>query len=426
MPSRSFPRPSVARRSLHHVGLALLASAALTAAPAHAAGIQLYVDKGSIGGKCSDTRTYQTVTASAPWCSLARAVAAAPSGATVSVRKGSYPQLVTSNSRARTSYVSFRRYGSDVVTIAGLKLTNSSYLAFEGFSMPATPEIGADSDHVKLTGNTITATVNVRAGAHDLTIEGNTVSSLTGNAINFSSTATMKEISNVVIRSNRITRAVADAMQLKHFRNVVVESNEISGVARVDPAQHSDVLQTVFGGVGLIFRNNHAHNNAAGILLKDGATSGVVIENNRLVDNSGDGAGYAIQVWESSAPRIVNNTVWNNAYGVTMRSGVSGAVVKNNILQSFSLLDGATAAMENYNLILTGRRTGAKDLAVAPKFVATGNYALAAGSPGVDAATSDDAPQLDRLGLGRVDDPSAPNMGGGPWTYHDMGADERR
>lgn len=400
------------------------------AAPQRAATTpRLFVDAASIGGGCSDARSPTEVSRSAPWCSIPRAIQAAPSGSTVTIRAGSYPRLVVAGDRSRTAFVTFRGAARESVSLAGMTLANSSYLAFERLTFNATPEAADGADHIALVSNSISpGGVNLRAGVHDVLIARNTIASPVGAAINFSATYSTPEIANITIRGNRILQAVADGMQLKRFRNVLIEHNEITGVKRVDPAQHSDVLQTVFGGSGLVFRNNHVHDNAAGILLKDGPTSGVVIENNLFVDNVGDGAGYAIQIWESAGPRIINNTVWNNTYGVVLRKGTTAATVKNNIMQSLQLLEDANLAYENFNLIGKGILVGRRDIRRAPRFASSraGGYRLARRSPGIDAANSKGAKRTDRLGFQRVDDPQVANRGGGAVRYYDMGAHERR
>jgi hypothetical protein len=64
---------------------------------------------------------------------------------------------------------------------------------------------------------------------------------------------------------------------------------------------------------------------------------------------------------------------------------------------------------------------------VNPRFVDAANrdYRLAAGSPGIDAGTSEGTPPLDAAGHARVDDPAVRDTGGGDAPYYDIGAYER-
>jgi hypothetical protein len=57
--------------------------------------------------------------------------------------------------------------------------------------------------------------------------------------------------------------------------------------------------------------------------------------------------------------------------------------------------------------------------------VSNGNFKLAAGSPCIDSGSSNgDIPTTDIDGNSRCDDPSVPNVGGGPIPYYDIGAYE--
>src|SRR5687768_16441234 len=94
-------RPRHGRMALLAIALLPIAIC-LTVLSSASAATMLYVDAGSVGGACSDSRTAEQVTQSTPWCSLGRAAAAAPSGSTVLVRGASYPSL-TVTGQAKTS-----------------------------------------------------------------------------------------------------------------------------------------------------------------------------------------------------------------------------------------------------------------------------------------------------------------------------------
>ena len=89
------------------VGVTLLCAVAVGSSASSQAASTLYVDKDSRGGACRDDRAAADVTQATPWCTLTRAVAAAPSGSTVVVRGGSYPKFELSGARQRTSMVTF-------------------------------------------------------------------------------------------------------------------------------------------------------------------------------------------------------------------------------------------------------------------------------------------------------------------------------
>lgn len=80
----------------------------------------LWVDRDSIGGACSDERSAEEASSeSSPWCGIGRALEAAPSGSTVLVRGGSYPEVAAGFDGGRTSLVSFRAFEAAQVDVDG-------------------------------------------------------------------------------------------------------------------------------------------------------------------------------------------------------------------------------------------------------------------------------------------------------------------
>jgi hypothetical protein len=53
-------------------------------------GQELWVDRNSLGGSCSDNSSREEVSKSTPWCTLGMAGSQAQPGDTVVVRKGNY------------------------------------------------------------------------------------------------------------------------------------------------------------------------------------------------------------------------------------------------------------------------------------------------------------------------------------------------
>src|SRR5436190_8705069 len=111
----------------------LIASLAAVVSAAHAgAAPTLWVDRGSVGGPCSDARAVADVTRTTPLCTIDRALALAPAGATVEVRSGSYPAL-TVTGRNYASTVTVEAYGTETPSVAGITLDHDSGLTFAGF-----------------------------------------------------------------------------------------------------------------------------------------------------------------------------------------------------------------------------------------------------------------------------------------------------
>jgi hypothetical protein len=153
-------------------------------------------------------------------------------------------------------------------------------------------------------------------------------------------------VSNVTIRGNRIARPSTDALFLTNFRNVLVERNEITGV--IENGAHNDCLQTVWGGDGLTFRENYLHDNRCqGFFIKDGEVKNVVVENNLMVRNtapaSTSGQPHIFQVFGVRGMRVERNTIWPGAGSQVLRDDASsGIVMRQNVLSNFFASDEAS------------------------------------------------------------------------------------
>jgi hypothetical protein len=387
---------------------------------------EYFVDRDSVGGTCSDSHTAAQASSTAtPWCSLSRAAAAAPEGSVVGVRRGTYPSLSLTGNDARSSYVTFRSYPGESVTLEGLVLLDSAYLQFRGFRFTGTPRVSAGSRHVALIANRVENTgMVVGSGTNSVLLENNYITSPTGNGLTLSSSTTEAPIVDVVIRGNHFDGIGVDAIQAKNFDRLTVEYNEFENVVRHTSSAHPDVFQTVFGGRDLVFQGNFIHDSSAQpIFLADGAIVNATIQNNLIVRIGGN---LVSQIaGGSSNVHFVNNT---STKMVMFRSGATGIVLANNVLGTVQRIEGAQFAYQDYNILTPGNgvTAGPHDSTADPTFVdaAGDNWDLAPGSVGIDGANALYAPELDRLGRSRVDHPSRANSGAGDPTYVDLGAHE--
>lgn len=398
----------------------------------------LYVDRNSVGGRCADTRSVAEVSdRSTPWCSFRRALASAPGGSVVKVRKGAYPALtaltaLTALDAPRSAPITFLGYGGGEDTaIAGISIEGGENLRFEGLRITGPVVIDETSHHIDLVDNRISIKaeahgVTLAGGTHDVLIEDNHITVPKGSGVHFSSTTTRPEISRVTVRSNHFDGIGVVGVQARRFVDVTLEANEFEGVQSWDGEVHPDVIRTYAGGSGLVIRANYLHDNAAqGIFIKDGAVEDAVIENNLVVRTAG---GFkAFNVYDVAGLSMVNNTFVGAAI---FQGRATGVVLKNNIFGSLSRSAPVQLDYEDHNYIGAGSfpGTGPHDLDAGLNYAAPGSYdyCLAAGSAGIDAGTSNAAPARDRLRRPRVDDPDARNVGTGPIKYQDLGACERQ
>jgi hypothetical protein len=408
----------------------------------------IYVDRASLGGACSDARGAAAAAAPAtPLCSISRALAAAPAGAKVLVRAGSYPALSAGGSRGAT--VTVAAYGAESVSLPRISVANGAgFLRFQGLHLTGAGRgpaftVGDHAHDIQLVSSEVDDAddaIIVRPGASNVLFEGNDISSRAPGATNggiglaFASTSTLPgsppgeendpPISDVTIASNHFHDIGIDAIRPSNFVNLVVEGNDIEGVK--ENGEHCDVLQVTFGGRGFIFRDNYIHDNQGqGLFIKDGEVTDALVENNVFVHNSLE---ITVQFYDTVNLTLVNNTVWDNESNVLLRAGIRNVVVRNNLLQRLdvdSIGEAAANVHEDYNLIGGGNwgARGPHDVRGAPKFVnaAGDDYRLAPGSRGVDAGTAEDAPPFDKACRSRYDAP-APNTGAGDPAYVDLGA----
>jgi len=394
----------------------------------------LFVDGASVGGRCDDSRTAaQAASASTPWCSIPRAIAAAPEGRHVSVRAGRYPNFEITGDNRRSAFLSLAAHAGERVELGRVSTVGSSWLRFSGFSISGGVNLGHATHHVQMVGNDLTPAGFYLRNTRDVLIQGNRVHDLTTDARGllaqgWDSRPEQALNRRLTIRGNRFSRMTYDAIAIYNgTEDLLIEDNEIEEVRKRPGSElHVDTIQ-IMGGTRMTVRRNLIHDSAHGMLFKDMTSAGLTIENNVVARTAGAG----IQVVNAPGVRILSNTVWDTGAGLLLDNdpavpGQTSATVVNNILNLMSA-PAALTALEDHNLVRWSSVRGAHSSQGTAVFAnaAANDFTLAAGSPGVDAATSDHGPERDRAGRARTDDPAVANHGGGAQPWWDMGAHER-
>ena len=392
--------------------------------PAHA----LIVDGNSLGGRCDDAYSAeQALSPRTPWCSIPRALEAAPRGASVSIRGGAYPTLMARTPSARSAELVLQPYPQERAEIAGVILKSQQYLRFQGLHFTGSISIEAGVSHVTfsdcdITSETPAAGVHVEAPVEDFSLVRCTVHDLreTGDGVSGRGFLADEGGTRIRLLENRFLRLGAVGVRISTARDLTVEGNQLP-----DSAQPFFITDSR----DVTLRANRVHGSDGPVWLH--GIEGLQMENNLFTGF----LYWAVDLANVPAARILNNTVWGNGEGGIDLNDVSGpatvgVVLQNNILQT---LDGRSAraaafAFEDYNLVGGGTFSGVHDLARPPLFMdaASLDFHLAPGSPGIDAALADGAPQLDADGRPRWDDAEVPDTGAGAPPHGDLGALEGR
>jgi hypothetical protein len=194
--------------------------------------------------------------------------------------------------------------------------------------------------------------------------------------------------------------------------SIQILNNEFSGINDANGGNHGDAIQ-IYGGTHCIIKGNYFHSdvNSAGCSLGewDGGYNNV-FENNVVVGGPSNGCYDGVDLLDDHGSQIIHNVF---SYGSCLPHGASspcgdimfggkssqgagsGTVVENNILTMFANGDGGLNASytEDHNLIRNSAGNGAGDIKGSPVYAGGttpttwAGFALAAGSPGIGAAS---------------------------------------
>jgi hypothetical protein len=294
------------------------------------------------------------------------AVSSATPGSIVCLANGTYGALKLSATKASPG-VTLQAQNAGGATIGGVDMSGA-FLTLHGFVINGSVEIAAKS--------------------HDMTVERNDITSGGLVVFLYGDNGT---ISNVSILNNRINGlgdnpGENDLIRLHDFRGVRIEGNELRNI--VETGGHSDILQSVHGGAGLIIKQNYVHDQGGtqGFFLKDGAVNNVTIEDNLIVDDP-SANGYSISVYDTHpnaadpfytgyGALVRRNTVWDERSGIVIRGcDHENVLVENNVTSAFGNAGSGCTPYTSTGNVIGG----------SPSFVnkAAGDYRLTSGAAGI-------------------------------------------
>jgi hypothetical protein len=322
----------------------------------------------------------------------ARAVAMARSGAMICLAAGSYPGKLSLTAK----------HTSDVV----LGVSPGAHVS--------TGSISIAGSHIVVRDLWVHGEIALAAGTANVTIEHDDISNAAGvggegivfdtsdctapNAPKWEGCEAQAPISNVTISANHIHDVGAggseDAIHLDNWRKVRITGNEFDHI--VESGNHTDCVQSVYGGEGLLFDHNYEHDNdCQGFLVKDGdATNVSVTDNLFLRDQMGSYANFA-QVWNTRGLTVEHNTIWDGkglALVANEASFEPAATVDHNLIATFVIerpIGAPYALLEHDNVFGQSPwsfRASRSDRTVArPRFIQPthGDFRLARNSRGI-------------------------------------------
>lgn len=198
---------------------------------------------------------------------------------------------------------------------------------------------------LRLAGFVVHGQVTIEPGSARMAVERNAISQGSFGVFVYGDRG---RVSGVTIAGNKIVGLGAgsddenDLIRLHDFRGVRVIGNELSDIA--ETGGHSDILQTVHGGAGLVIARNYVHDQhgTQGFFVKDGAVTNLTLSNNLIVGDP-EPNGYAISFYETSPSRsdpfytghgavVSRNTILRDSSGIAIRGCDSQSVlVERNV-----------------------------------------------------------------------------------------------
>lgn len=226
------------------------------------------------------------------------------------------------------------------VTISGSNIT------IHNFSINGGVNIKPGSNHVDIDHN------NITGGGEG--INGGGVNCTSPGAPKYSGCTTEAAIENIIIHGNKIhgygEGGTEDGIHINNWHHFVVTENEEYNLE--ETGNHTDGLQSVWGGSDMVYKKNYVHDfQAQCFFLKDGLIEApVVVEDNLfLKGNNKNLDEYCIQLFGTNGAVIKNNTDWSSE-GDILRENVPNAVVENNVFQIFQKIESSSLAAEGNNI----------------------------------------------------------------------------
>ncbi len=305
---------------------------------------------------------------------VAAAIASAPAGSGICLGSGSYPQISVSGANP-SSYVTIEPAPGASPTVAGIQISNSSFLRFQQMNLTSgvnmtnsghdfqflDNNIGPATYGIVLSGSPgpITNVVIQGNAIHDIDFSGSSAGYAGGQGV------TLYYGQNVLVSHNTFWANSWHYIQCGGCSGLTVDHNLFRCPCNQHAGAHLNVLQIWQGGSNDSFTNNIVVGNpnqvgtsgeicGGCVLLENGAGGGTAsdtfsnydISNNLFVDAGGS---TPIQVQTTSDGTVSNNTIADGfQYGAFLGFNSVTGVSSTNLTSQYNVIAGQVGNGQAY------------------------------------------------------------------------------
>lgn len=260
--------------------------------------------------------------------------------AVVCLPAGDYGALTLSGSH--TANLTVEPNPGSLASLAGATVAaDASNITIHNFSIGGGVSIGEGASHIAIDHNDIDGEA---PGGHGEGVETLGVNCSAAGAPRYEGCTSTPAATYITISGNRIHgygQGSEDAIHLNNWHHVRVTGNDLYNLQ--EHGNHTDALQSVWGGSDLTFDHNYEHDNQSqGFFLKDGDVSNVLVADNLFLRNNDEGLEENnIQIFNTAELTISNNTSWAGQGDILRAEGSSlplTATVEHNLGEVFNVL----------------------------------------------------------------------------------------
>jgi Right handed beta helix region len=260
----------------------------------------------------------------------------------VCLAAGGYGALALSGAHA--GMVTIEPTPGASASIAGLRVAEgASNITVHNFAITGGVSLGAGDSHITIDHNDIDGE---GPGGIGEGVETGGVNCSAPNAPVYPGCTTTAPSEYITISGNRIhgygTGETEDAIHLNNWHHVRVVENDIYNLE--EHGNHTDALQSVWGGSDLVFERNYEHDNQSqGFFIRNGDVAQVTVADNLFLrnDNEPPTEEINIQIVNTTGFLMTNNTVWDDQADAAHAEEAAEpltATVQRNVEQIFDVL----------------------------------------------------------------------------------------